>query len=473
MERETLIRNSIISDMSEGVMVVRFDGKIELANDAALTILEKTEDALVGKSLALSFFDEMENDEFVETILRAVYEKGRRLESYVPYRTEHGEKQLRIVSSCLRDKGTMVGVILVISDITELTQMRDAVRAMETIQGLNRQLEMRNRVLQETFGRYLSDEVMNEILSSPQGWTLGGQKRTLTILMSDLRGFTAMCERMQPQELIAMLNHYFGEMYEEIERYHGTLIEFLGDGMLVIFGAPTPSDSHAADAVAAALAMQKRMPAVNRWNVEHGYEELGMGIGINTDTVILGNIGSEKRTKYGVLGAAVNLTGRIESYTTQGQVLLSPSTRAAIRAPLDLFRTLTVQPKGVDGSIELADVIGIGAPYALHIDRATTELFPLPQPVSVCFSILTGKHGTDARFSGQLQALSEEEAELFTETSVALYDNVKLSIGEDLYAKVVAVQGRRMRIRFTAKPPCFTKWLHSAGYPNGEGKSAR
>ena len=342
MERETLIRNSIISDMSEGVMAVRFDGRIELANDAALAILEKTEEELVGSSFVRAFFGEEENDAFVQSVLDAVYEKGRRMESYVPYRTGRGEKQLRIVSSCLREQEKMTGVILVISDVTELTEMRDAMKAMDRIQALNHQLEMRNRVLQETFGRYLSDDIVREILDSPSGWKLGGQKRELTILMSDLRGFTALSERMEPQDLITMLNHFFGEMYEEIERCRGTLIEFLGDGMLVIFGAPAPSETHAADAVAAAVGMQKRMEAVNRWNAERGYEPLAMGIGINTDAVILGKIGSEKRTKYGVLGAAVNLTGRIESYTTEGQILISPGTRAAVASELRISDTLSL-----------------------------------------------------------------------------------------------------------------------------------
>ena len=468
MERENQIRNSILSDLAEGVMAVRFDGRIELANDAALAILEKTEEELVGNSFVRAFFDGEENDEFIQSVLDAVYEKGRRLESYVPYRTEHGEKQLRIVSSYLREQGTLSGVSLVISDITELTEMRDAMKAMEKIQGLNRQLELRNRVLQETFGRYLSDEVVREILDSPQGWALGGQKRTLSILMSDLRGFTALSERMEPQDLITMLNHYFGEMYEEIERYHGTLIEFLGDGMLVIFGAPTPSESHASDAVAAALGMQKRMAAVNAWNAERGYEPLGMGIGINTDEVILGNIGSEKRTKYGVLGAAVNLAGRIESYTVGGQILLSPRTRAAVQSDLTIRRVLPVQPKGVDGSIELFDVVGIGAPYDLALPIREQPLCPLPKPVPVRFATLEDKHSSAERLEGTVTALSEQGALLRCAAPLDRFENLKLEIGGDLYAKITEIRDGDVRLRFTAKPDGFAAWLRRCGYTAGE-----
>ena len=468
MEREALIRNSIISDMSEGVMVVRFDGVIEIANDAALAILDKSEDELVGSSFVRAFFGEEENDAFVQSVLDAVYEKGRRMESYVPYRSGLQEKQLRLVSSCLHEQEKIIGVILVISDVTELTEMRDAMKAMDRIQTLNRQLEMRNRVLQETFGRYLSDDVVREILDSPDGWKLGGQKRTLSILMSDLRGFTALSERMEPQDLITMLNHYFGEMYEEIERYHGTLIEFLGDGMMVIFGAPTPSESHASDAVAAALGMQKRMEAVNRWNAERGYEPLAMGIGINTDMMILGNLGSEKRTKYGVLGAAVNLAGRIESYTIGGQILLSPRTRAAVRSALTVRRVLPVQPKGVDGTIELFDVVGIGAPYELELPTGEHPLCPLPQPVPVRFATLEGKHSSAEELEGTITALSDQGAALRSEAALERFENLKLEIGGDLYAKVTDIRNGEARLRFTAKPRGFAAWLQRCGYAAGE-----
>ena len=439
-------------------MVIRFDGIIELVNEAALTILGKSREELIGKSFAGAFFTDDGNDDFIQCVLDAVYQKGRQQESYVSYRVDGAQKQLRIVSSYQREGNEAIGVILVISDITELTEMRDAMRAMNTIQKLNRQLELRNRVLQETFGRYLSDDIVREILETPDGWKLGGEKRRLSILMSDLRGFTLMSERMQPQDLIAMVNHYFAQMYEEIERYHGTLIEFLGDGMLVIFGAPVPSENHAADAVAAAIGMQKRMAEVNRWNAERGYEPLAMGIGINTDTVILGNIGSEKRTKYGVLGAAVNLTGRIESYTTGGQILIAPATREAIREKLAIRRSFHVQPKGLENGVDLSEVTGIGAPYGICLEEAPAQPLCAVPPVPLRFSVLEGKHADSSVLNGTLLALTDAEALLESERELAPFDNLHIELGEGLYAKVTEAEGQRCRICFTAKPPEFDAW---------------
>ena len=459
MQRDQIIQGSVLADMSEGVMAIRFDGVIELVNGAALTILEKTEQELAGKTIAGAFFDGEENDAFIQCVLDAVYAKGRRQESYVQYRAAKGVKQLRVVSSCLHEQGEMIGVILVISDVTELTEMRDAMRAMEKIRALNRQLELRNRVLQETFGRYLSDDVVREILDSPGGWKLGGQRKTLTVMLSDLRGFTAMSERMAPQNLITMLNHYFSEMYEEIERYHGTLIEFMGDGMLVVFGAPSWRESHASDAVAAAIAMQKRMEAVNRWNAERGFEPLAMGIGINTDDMILGNIGSVKRTKYGVLGAAVNLAGRIESYTTGGQILISPGTREAVKEALEIRQTLWVVPKGVNEAIPLSDVVGIGSPFDLRIDTETEKLCALAQPVTVDFTRVVDKHTEGERLLCRILAVSEQEVEIETSEALSALDNLCIDIGDKLYAKVTQSGNGRCRITFTAKPPCFAAWI--------------
>ena len=461
MEKQVFIHNRIIEDMSEGVLTIGFDGIVESANRAALTIMEKESGELVGLSFARVFLTDERNDAFVQCVLDAVYGKGQGQEGYAVYQGRESLKHLRIVSSYLRDGETPVGVVLVISDITELTELRDAVRAAQTIRGLNRQLELRNRVLQETFGRYLSDDIVREILDSPEGWRLGGHRQRLTILMSDLRGFTAISERMEPQDLISMLNHYFSEMYEEIERFHGTLIEFVGDGMLVIFGAPVKTETHAADAVAAALGMQRRMKEVNRWNAERGFEPLSMGIGINTDDVILGNIGSERRTKYGVLGPAVNLAGRIESYTTGGQVLISPGTRAAIRNELRIRQTLCVSPKGIKGEISLYDVVGIGAPYGIETERSEEEPQTLPEPVPVRFGLLEGKQVKKSGLEGRLLACSETGAVLETAEELELFDNLSLDIGESLYAKVTEREGGRCRITFTAKPPCFSVWAET------------
>src|SRR5262249_22755747 len=139
----------------------------------------------------------------------------------------------------------------------------------------------------------------------------------------DLRGFTALAERLSPEEVVDYLNAYFERMVELILRYRGTINEIMGDGILVIFGAPTSGDDDAERAVACAVEMQIAMDRFAADRRQQGLATAEMGIGLHTGRVVVGNIGSARRTKYAAVGTAVNLAARVESYTTGGQILIS------------------------------------------------------------------------------------------------------------------------------------------------------
>src|SRR5262249_47982148 len=150
--------------------------------------------------------------------------------------------------------------------------------------------------------------------------------RKLTIMMSDLRGFTATAERLKPEQVLGLLNNYLGTMADIIVHHQGTIDEFIGDAILVIFGAPLSHPDDARRAVACAIAMQQAMKGINEQNARAGLPAIEMGIALNTGEVIVGNIGSQKHIKYGVVGSHVNLTARIESNTAGGQILISQTT---------------------------------------------------------------------------------------------------------------------------------------------------
>ncbi|MEF2837439.1 MAG: adenylate/guanylate cyclase domain-containing protein [Oscillospiraceae bacterium] len=450
MSSSELIHKSIMQDMTEGVMTIGLDGVITYVNPAAASILEMTEQELTGKKFAQCFFEYPENDAFNQTILDAVYDSATTHRNVVPYFTGMDFRQLHVTTSYLRDNGVKVGVIAVLSDISELSELRDAVKAMQRIQALNSQLELRNKLLSETFGRFLSDEIVRQLLDTPDGLLLGGKKRSLTIMMSDLRGFTAMSEQMEPQSLIAMLNYYLGAMTDVIQRYNGTIIEFIGDGILAIFGAPVASDHHAEDAVAAAVAMQMRMKDINEWNTERGFPVLEMGIGINTGEVIVGNIGSEKRTKYGVVGSHVNLCGRIESYTIGGQILISPQTRSLIACDLDVAQELKVFPKGVKGGLTISHITGIGKPYHLSCagDSQAEEMLPVRIPVE--FKRISEKHCSETVFEGTITAINGKNVVLKTQTPICLFENISLCGDNAVFCKVLGAKDQDYLLRFTA-----------------------
>ena len=181
------------------------------------------------------------------------------------------------------------------------------------IEHLADELKVRNRFIEETFGRYLSGEVVAQLLSSPDGLELGGEKRKLTMLMADLRGFSAIAERLSPEQVVRVVNNFLGTMAEVVLSHGGTIDEFIGDSILGFFGAPVSREDDAQRAVSCALAMQKGMERVNRRNRDEGLPAVEMGIAVHTGDVVVGNIGSVKRAKYGAVGSHVNLTARSES----------------------------------------------------------------------------------------------------------------------------------------------------------------
>ena len=450
MRSSELIHKSIMQDMTEGVMTIGLDGVITYVNPAAATILEMDASVLTGKKFIQCFFEYPENDAFNQTILDAVYDAATTHRNVVAYFTGRDFRQLHVTTSYLHDNGVKVGVIAVLSDISELTELRDAVKAMRRIQQLNNQLELRNKLLSETFGRFLSDEIVRQLLDTPDGLLLGGKKRMLTIMMSDLRGFTAMSEQMEPQALIAMLNHYLGEMTDIIQHYNGTIIEFIGDGILAIFGAPAPSENHAADAVAAAVAMQMQMSRINEWNQTRGFPVLEMGIGINTGEVIVGNIGSEKRTKYGVVGSHVNLCGRIESYTIGGQILISPKTREMIACGLDVAQELEVYPKGVNGALILSHITGIGKPYGLSCAGDAENEGMLTVNIPIGFKKISDKHCSETVYDGIITAINGKNAILKTQIPIQMFENISLCAEKEAFCKVVRIDEHGLLLHFTA-----------------------
>ncbi|HEY9628620.1 MAG TPA: adenylate/guanylate cyclase domain-containing protein [Coleofasciculaceae cyanobacterium] len=241
------------------------------------------------------------------------------------------------------------------------------------LEQVNNDLEKRNQLIRQVFGRYLSDEIVMNLLEKPEGLKLGGDRRTITILTSDLRSFTSLSERLQPEEVINLLNLYLEHMAEVINHYGGTIDEFMGDGILVLFGAPTPHEDDALRAVACACAMQLAMGKVNEQMVQLGLPELAMGIGINTGDVVVGNIGSEKRAKYGIVGSQVNLAYRIESYTRGGQILVSAATLKAAGASVKVSGKQQVQPKGISVPVTIYEVYGVGGRHSLYLPRETSS----------------------------------------------------------------------------------------------------
>lgn len=461
--QKSFIYESIINNMKEGILTIDFKGKITSLNPAAERILEIKSEDIVNSTLIESFFDLEENDDFNQTILDAVYETSVTHNRVVSYCTGEKTKTLFLTTSFLQsvEDGQVqrIGVVAVFNDITELQELKDAVKAMERIKELNRDLELRNRYISETFGRYLSDEVVRDLISKPGTLKMGGEKRQVTIVMTDLRGFTSMSGQLAPDTVVTILNNYLGVMVDIILKYNGTILEFIGDSILAVFGAPVRTGDHAALAVACCIEMQLAMEKVNQWNLANGFSEMEMGIGINTGQVVVGNIGSERRTKYGVVGSQVNLASRIESYTVGGQILASDETIRSAGSPVKVNSSLEVHPKGIREPITIYDIGGLGEPYNLYLAGQNTELATLVPKIPVHIFTLEGKHCQESFSNGCLVRLSLKEAELWSKIQMAPMTNIKIRIPDqnggilagEIYAKVGKAEGNNtLVVRFTS-----------------------
>lgn len=219
------------------------------------------------------------------------------------------------------------------------------------------ELERNHRFIRKTFGRYLSAEIVESLIDNPDGQTLGGSKRKVGIMMADIRGFTKLSEQLDAEQVVQILNTYLGVMSEIIMKHGGTVDEFIGDAILALFGAPVQSPDIADASVLCAIEMQQAMPLVNARNKELGLPEIYMGIGINYGEVVAGNIGSEKRAKYGVVGTPVNMASRIQAISAPGEILVAEQVLEAFQGELpDKGKRRTFIPKGSEHPLSLFPV---------------------------------------------------------------------------------------------------------------------
>jgi class 3 adenylate cyclase len=326
--------------------------------------------------------------------------------------------------------------------IRDMLLYSDAQRA--ELERAHAALELRNQFIRQTFGRYLSDDVVAGLLETPGGLDLGGETRRVTILMADLRGFTPLCETLEARQVTAVLNNYLGAMTEVIVEHGGTIDEFVGDAILAMFGAPVARGDDALRAIACAVAMQQTMEKVNARNRALGLPRVAMGIGLNTGEVVVGNIGSDRRAKYGVVGKHVNLASRIESYTIGGQILAAESTVQDAGAAIHVNGPMESLPKGAATPVTIFDVVGVGAPYDRHLVLRDDPLVPLAAPVAVHFRVLHGKSADGERVPGELVALSSTVGRIRAAGPVPPLQNLKVELdrddlrGVELWGKTVA-----------------------------------
>ncbi len=221
-------------------------------------------------------------------------------------------------------------------------------------------LEGKNKEkIQNAMGKYLSQDIMQNVVQNIDDIKLGGKKAVVTVLFADIRGFTSMSEKMTAEEVSVILNEYFSEMEPIITKYNGVINKFIGDAVMAIFGEPVQDIHHPQNAVKCAVEMLKKVDMLRDKWLEEGKPKIEIGVGINTGEAFVGNIGSEKRLEYTVIGDTVNIASRIESYNKvyKTNLLISASTYAHVNDIADVIKIADVTIRGKSQKMDIYEVM--------------------------------------------------------------------------------------------------------------------
>ena len=321
---------SIMGSIATSVITINLLGEVDSVNKAGVGLLSKKTNEIVGEHYSYLFSKD-------QNLCKAIESAEIELESFaelnVPLMSKSKNTIVNFSVAPLTDqKGAHLGAVVAIEDITEQSKIKN------------------------TFKRYVSKSVVDQLLDDDQKLNLGGEERDVTVLFSDIRGFTAMSEKMKPKEVVSTLNSYFSEMIDIIFKFDGTLDKIVGDELMVVFGAPIARDNDAERAVQTAIGMVESLKKFNDKRVKKGKVPINAGIGINKGKVISGNIGSKDQMDYTVIGDTVNLGARLCSFAGPLKIIVSKSVKDEIG---DNYKTRKLEPIKVKGKRKPVEIFKV------------------------------------------------------------------------------------------------------------------
>ena len=291
--------DNIMSSISTGIVKINLMGEIEYINDSAIEIFQLDKSILLDNHYAIVFEsnpDLTELIEFAESRNHILYEENLRVK-----KQDSNETNINLTISPVFDDGVNSGSVISFEDLSDINKVKS------------------------TFKKYVSENIVDELLLNEDSLELGGVEQEVCVLFSDIRGFTSMSERMEPSKVVKLLNSFFDKMIDVVFKYNGTLDKIIGDELMVLYGAPLKKADDILNAVKTAKEMFTTLDEFNVKMLEEGYPKLNIGIGINYGKVICGNIGSEQQMNYTVIGDTVNLASRLCSAAKPGEIIISDS----------------------------------------------------------------------------------------------------------------------------------------------------
>ena len=291
--------DNIMSSISTGIVKINLIGEIEYINDSAIEIFKFKNENLLNNHYAMVFENNsnlVELIDFAESRNHILYEENLSI-----FRTDSNETHINLTISPVFEDGVNSGAVISFEDLSDINKVKS------------------------TFKKYVSENIVDELLLNESSLELGGVEQDVCILFSDIRGFTSMSETLEPSKVVKLLNEFFDKMIDVVFKYNGTLDKIIGDELMVLYGAPLKKKDDILNAIITAKEMFTTLDKFNKEMVADGFPELRIGIGINYGKVICGNIGSEQQMNYTVIGDTVNLASRLCSAAKPGEIIISDS----------------------------------------------------------------------------------------------------------------------------------------------------
>ncbi|MEL0337728.1 MAG: adenylate/guanylate cyclase domain-containing protein, partial [bacterium] len=311
---------SILGSIATGVITINVLGEVDSVNKAGENILKMDKDSIINNHYMFLF---EKDPDVIEIITKTELSKKITTEINIPFLTASQETIVNVSAAPRIDiNGNTEGLVIAIEDISDVSKVKN------------------------TFKRYVSKQVVDNLLEDETKLNLGGEEREVTILFTDIRGFTSMSENMEPEQVVMTLNEYFSEMIDIVFKHNGTLDKIIGDELMVVFGAPLAAEDDTERALNTAVEMQNKIKELNDTRKQRGEDPVLVGAGINKGFVVSGNIGSRDMMDYTVIGDTVNLGSRLCSAAGPGEIIVS---KEVIKNQEDKFLFKELEPILVKG----------------------------------------------------------------------------------------------------------------------------
>lgn len=321
--------DNVMQSIVTGVFTTNLMGEINHINKAAINIINLNREEVIGNHYEYVF----DSNELINQMISKCESENISI-SESQFLLECNGKSTTInisVSPLLNDLNESIGSVVAMEDLSNLDKLKS------------------------TFKKYVSKQIVDQLLENDDMLNLGGQEQEATILFSDIRGFTSMSETMAPNEVVETLNEYFNLMIEIIFKYNGTLDKIIGDALMVIYGAPNSTDQDTENAVCTAIEMQEKLIEFNQQRIIHSKLPITIGIGINRGKVISGNIGSRQQMNFTVIGDSVNLASRLCSAAKSDEIIVSETVWKQVKNNKSL-KSKKLNPIKVKGKIKPIEI---------------------------------------------------------------------------------------------------------------------